>query len=276
MFKVDHFNYDAFKYSEAHASLLNTLCSPLLQTGVSTFAYFRFFSNGKYLYLCNNIKWVEYCLREIQHNNTTLGCQIAHAHKDNYFCYLWPTERQDSLLSALYSFDIWNGLSIFKELPDKSVELWGFGAKKENDNISSFYMAEIEELKKFTQYFNAKANTVITPCENNLAIYKNYAYNLNEKKIDIENPLEIEKFLNETRLLKYPILTPNEEVYLSRQEFKCLNYLSLGFSEEEISSLVGVSKGSISGYFKNIRFKLKSNKKTILVEIFKKSKREWL
>ncbi len=167
-------NLSAYKYAESVAPELNKICSPLFKLNVKIFAYFRFFHDGRYLCLCNDLNWVLFCLQNIHNNEgTSLGQEIGHVPEENYHCFLWPTKKTDYLMSALYDFNIWNGLSIFKKNED-SIELWGFAADRQTENMQNFYVENIELLKDFTALFNSNASEFISPINNHLAIYKDF------------------------------------------------------------------------------------------------------
>jgi DNA-binding CsgD family transcriptional regulator len=270
----DDINYRAFSYNKNITDQIIAICEPLFKVNITTFAYFRFFENGRYLYLCNDLKWVEYCLQNVQDNNTSLGLEIKHASTDNFYCFLWPTTPQDKLLTALYNFNIWHGLSIFKKLQD-SVELWGFASAKENYFMPNFYVNNIEKLKDFTRLFNDKAKKLIDITDQSkLAIYKNSiadSYNFNDPYAS----REFNKFILATDIKKYPIIAQNREVFLSRRENQCLNYLSFGKTAKEIGKELNISNRSVELYLKNIKNKLSCDNKFEMIATYQKSCRDW-
>jgi DNA-binding CsgD family transcriptional regulator len=271
---LDEINYNAFSYNKNILDKLITICEPLFASKITTFAYFRFFENGRYLYLCNDAKWVEYCLQNVQDNNTALGQEICHAKQDEFYCFLWPTTPKDELLTALYNFDIWNGLSIFKKLQD-SVELWGFASSRESHFMPNFYINNIENLKDFTRLFNQKAKILIdTTDQNKLAIYKNAvhdSYNFNDPYIS----KQINSFILATDIKKYPIITSKGEVFLSMRERQCLNYLSFGKTAKEIGKELNISYRSVELYLQNVKSKLGYSKKSEVIAAYKKSYKDW-
>lgn len=50
--KLEEINYSAYKYNESISPVLLKIIEPIFNWNLSTFAYFKFFKNGKYLYLC--------------------------------------------------------------------------------------------------------------------------------------------------------------------------------------------------------------------------------
>jgi len=53
-----------------------------------------------------------------------LGKEIRHVPEDDYYCFLWPNQKSDYLMSALYDYNIWNGLSMFKSMFDSCSKEW--------------------------------------------------------------------------------------------------------------------------------------------------------
>ena len=113
--RPEEINFSAFKYNESVNEELIKVISPIFSWNISTFAYFKFFPDGKYLYLCNNLDWVRHCLRHIQDNESSLGQEINHAQENEFYTLVWPTEPYDPLLKDLFDYNIWNGMSIFKK-----------------------------------------------------------------------------------------------------------------------------------------------------------------
>ncbi len=266
-------NFNAYKYAESIAPLLSELCSPLFTMNIKVFAYFRFFNNGKYLYLCNNLKWVEFCLQNVHSNEgTSLGKEIGRASKDDYHCFLWPTVKSDYLLSALYDFNIWNGLSIFKQRDD-SIELWGVAADRQTDNMQNFYIENIALLKDFTASFNLNAFEFIKPASASLAVYKDFKPS---NKLDEYDHAKINEFIKATKINKKPIITTKGEIFLSTKELECLNLLASGKNVKQIASYTFASERTIEKHFENIKRKIGEDKKESIIKVYKESVLNWL
>jgi hypothetical protein len=90
----DIINFSAYKYAESQLNDILFLCAPLFKLNIKIFAYFLFFPDGRYMCLCNNLEWVQYCLQNVHNNEgTSLGKEIGHAVSDDYHCFLWPTQK---------------------------------------------------------------------------------------------------------------------------------------------------------------------------------------
>lgn len=271
--KTEAINFSAYKYAESTAPELNAICDPLFKLNLKVFAYFRFFNDGRYLYLCNDLNWVRFCLQNIHSNEgTSLGQEIGHVPEDNYHCFLWPTKKTDYLMSALYDFNIWNGLSIFKQRED-SIELWGFAADRQTENMQSFYIENIDLLKDFTASFNLNAAEIITPVSSNLAIYKDFKPQI---QLDEYDRSKINEFIKATPITKRPIITPKGEVFLSTKELQCLNLLVSGKTAKQIALDITLSSRTVEKHLENIKHKIGGGDKATIIKIYKDSVLNWL
>ena len=269
----EEINSQAYKYAESTVFKFNEICHPIFKTGIKTFAYFRFFNTGKYIYLCNELNWLRFCLENIHSNaDTSLGQEIGHVPEDKYHCFLWPTVKTDYLMSALYDFNIWNGLSIFKQRED-SVELWGFAADRQTENMQDFYIENIELLKCFTASFNLNAADLILPTNSNLAIYKDFKASF---QMDEYNIQKINEFIKATSIKKRPLITSNGEIFLSTKELECLNLLASGKNAKQIAKNLRSSLRTIEKHLENIKHKLPCSNKATLIKTYKDSVFYWL
>jgi len=66
--RPEEINLQAYKYADSTFSKFNEICAPIFETKIKIFAYFRFFKNGRYIYLCNELNWLKFCLDNV-HNN---------------------------------------------------------------------------------------------------------------------------------------------------------------------------------------------------------------
>lgn len=270
----DKVNLSAYKYAESKLGDILSICDPLFRLNIKIFAYFRFFPDGKYMYLCNNLEWVRFCLQNVHNNEgTSLGKEIGHVAQDDYHCYLWPIKRTDYLMSALYDFNIWNGLSIFKQRED-SIELWGFASDREAENLQNFYIQNIELLKAFTASFNSDAAEIIMPKVGSLAIYKDFKSP--EIYIDEYRAKKISEFIKATPIHKHPIITQAGEIFLTKRELQCVNLLASGKNAKQIALHFKVSPRTIEKHFENIKNKLGFSDKETVIKVYKESILNWL
>lgn len=266
-------NLQAYKYAEYTLPKFNEICTPLFELGIKVFAYFRFFDDGRYLYLCNNLPWVQYCLENVHNNEgTSLGEEIGYVPEHNYYCFLWPTIRTDYLMTALYEFNIWNGLSIFKQ-QEQSIELWGFAVDRHAENMQSFYLKNIEFFKNFTTIFNTQASDLILPTDKNLAIYKDFKP---IEPMDEYDSMKVAEFIKATPFKKCPLITSTGEVFLTTKELACLNLLALGENAKQISHRINASNRTVEKHLENIKRKLGKKDKIEILKCYKDSVANWL
>lgn len=267
-------NRTAYKYIENKVDDFTSICRPLFSFDIKVFAYFRFYDDGRYMYLCNRLDWVQFCLQNVHNNEgTSLGEEIGHVGEDGYHCFLWPTVSTDYLMEALYNHNIWHGLSIFRKRED-SIELWGFAADRQNENALDFYIENIDLLKAFTTHFNENASELIVPKENKLAVYKDFKPS--NMFLDDYDCSKINAFIKATPITKHPVIVDSKEVFLTNRELQCVNQLSCGKNAKQISNEFKISTRTVEKHFENIRKKIGYNNKEKIIEIYKDSINNWL
>lgn len=267
-------NFNAYLYAAANSAHVQQLCTPLFNLGIKVFAYFRFFANGEYLYLCNRLDWLKFCLQNIQDNDSTeLGREIGQV-MDDYHCYLWPNTASDNLLAALYEHNIWHGLSIFKKNhQDDSIELWGFASDRYANDMSQFYLQHLSLLKKFTWWFNSQAAEIIIPHKANLARYANFTQ---LKTFDDYDLHKITEFIKATPRDKHSIIHGNQEIWLTTQELDCLGAMVNGKSAKESVQGDTRSYRTIEKIRENLKKKLGVKNRAQLSKIYHDNLLNWL
>lgn len=274
--RANDINLSAFNYAKSTFDTFCELCSPLSELNIQGFAYLRVFNNGRYLYLCNDLNWLEFSLKNNGHfgQDTLLQRELMQARdsQTNLHCFLWPTEQTDHLMSALYAFNIWNGLSIYKPRED-SIEIWSFAADREAKDMQSYFIQNIENLKKFSTYFSSAGSDIIHPTWNSLAPITNSIHQ--EFSID-RYSLDIDAFIKATDFNKFPVITEQGEIFLSKKELVCLSHLAVGKSAKKIGLDLGVSQRTIEKQIEHIRQKFGRIDKALIIKLFRESMMNWL
>lgn len=189
------------------------------------------------------------------------------------FIAFYGQQKRQTIYCQRYMNNIWNGLSIFKQRED-SIELWGFAADRQAENMQSFYIENLDLLKKFITAFNRNASEIITPTSSNLAIYKDFK--IKAVIIDDYELKKINEFIKATNVNKHPIITQKGEVFLSKKELLCISNLAAGKSAKQIASGLGSSQRTIEKHVENIKNKLGCHDKAALIKIYKDSVLNWL
>lgn len=237
---------------------------------LKTFAYFRFFEDGSYIYLCNKIDWVRFCIENVTTNdNATLGDQVKSLNNDNMSFYLWPDKVRGFVFDAMYEHNIWNGLSVFSK-NEHSIELWGFAGDRSNDFDEGFYFDNIETIKKFILNFNLKAGDIISPGIAKRAYYESYV-SQDSDTCYIDAPDELTLIPK-----KVPILVKNNEIFVSNKEYNILKSLAVNRTIKEISNNVHIGTKAVEYHLRNLKEKLKCGSNHDLVEMYLNTKGAWV
>jgi DNA-binding CsgD family transcriptional regulator len=129
-------------------------------------------------------------------------------------------------------------------------------------NEKSIYSIDKKLLMRFILYFKDKANKIIQRSESEKIIIPNkciQAYGIEQKNKDVL------KFLNETKINRYHLSGKYENVYLTATEARCLYWLAVGKTAEEIGMIENNSVRTVQTHLENIKMKLNCQKQTQLV-----------
>lgn len=236
------------------SSEINEICAPLFRNSpIKFFRYVKVFSNGEYITLCNDSRWVEHYLlhdyyKLAYYENNSLAWEKAPS------IFLWLPFDNELLSDAKNYYDIDHGVTLLEK--NKSYcELFHFASNRQGGSAINFYLNYEDTLKRFIAYFKFKAAKLISTVEKQKIIIP--GFNENDKDSLINSSHNKEDFLNATSM-DYSVLNieTKQIVNLNKIEMKCCYYSIAGKNVKEIANTLGLSHKSINKYLDNIRLKL--------------------
>lgn len=262
---------NAISYNKSIIIEFQKIVSPLLVNfPVSYLMYLRFFKNGHYLVLCNNIRPIELYLGHNLLNEKVFLQEFTFIEKNSINKYLWPLHNchKSSGLSMLSENNMWHGINVNYNT-DNYLETFVFFTQKENEQVIDLYLNHFYILERFIVYFRNKAQHLIN-CSNKKAFafspfYKKEINNLATQ----ETPLFYAKnnFFNSTIIHK--IYLNHGNTYIPYQASKCLYYYTLGKSMKEIACILSISHRTVERHLQNIKTKFNLNYYQQLVDLSK-------
>jgi hypothetical protein len=147
---------------------ITPIIAPLSQhIKLNAFGYRKFFPDGTSFKTSNRFELTRVIHEKF--NNTIIPnyeteVRLSLKEKKRYFFRIGEPDRQDTFLSMLYDFDIWNTLSLY-EKNEECVDAVYFTSTRENYKIISDYFNNLEFLENFSRYFKDKINDIISPQE---------------------------------------------------------------------------------------------------------------
>lgn len=246
----------------------NKLIQPLEYLQISSFSYIRIFNNQKYLALSNQYKWLEYHLLHAESAGAFFTNKARQFESLKLQHAIWPTRPTDEVLTSLYNHNIWHGISLFRT-SSGFTERFCFASTRDDNNITSFYLNNIDLLIRFVIYFRCEGDALIKGYDP--LCFGQY------KKIDEDQDhlqsgdigIKFADSLNNTTQIKLP---DGRFVTLPPQESKCLKYLANCQTAEEIAKNMGISANTVGYYIHNMKAKLGCTTRADLINLYKESK----
>jgi len=271
---ADPINREAIQYCESIEGQILSTCDPLKHLNITHFGYFKFFKNGTYLKLCNNLAWSKfYITHNLADKTTAFAESIIAIPFEELNTQLWPKSKGNDCLAALYEHNVWNGIDLTVKHED-FIEVYYFATERENNQIFDLYLNHIDLLMKFKIYFQEKAAHLMeTQDKKSLAAQANPVSFFSEatQSIPIKANINIDAFFNETPVTHYYLGGKYSHIYLTRREAECLWYLSRGRTSKEAGRIMNLSSRTVESYITNLKVKTGTHWKNELIDIFLQS-----
>lgn len=251
---ADHTNAKSLKeYNEAIMPRLQELCEPLKILGISNFAYAKFTKDQRFFRIGTHEKYTELFFKYDLYNRVDAYRGLLHAdsfsEEKKTLVFLWDYK---SLEKMRMSVNMWNGITFYQFTKDL-LETWAFGGSLEDIGLSSFYLNNLDLLKKFFLYFKSSAKDIIDVSDKNKTI--NILFHDKNQKTYKENPEKILAFNQKMLIKRYCIFTGQKEFSLSMREIDCLFYKSQGQTAKQIARNCQISPRTVESYLNNVRIK---------------------
>lgn len=244
---------------------LNHIFAPLEYLKINVFSYIKILQNGTYVLLSNDSAWQKQHYMHV-HNQGKFFETCNKLSSENQLKYfMWPSVPVDDLLLSLHRHDIWNGVSFGVRQKD-GIERFCFASTNNAWQITSFYLNNIDLLKRFLVFFREKSSAA-------LKNFDHQYFGMFRDGVDIMQ-IEEEYFTHVVHddaitIPKYSISSSMGGVSLSPRETECLYYISQGYLMREIAITLGISVSTIEYYLNNIKNKTGCNTHLELLNLTK-------
>lgn len=229
-----------------------TICRPLFQKfNLNAFSYSKIYKDGSRTELWTDPRAMEYSFFEKKHIGKFYTPQYMG--KDRIVIYekkiiTYPSVIRNTLENQLadqkYIFNHDNALLI-SEFKDEIWEFFFFYTTKENINAINTYLSNIEELKKFCNYFKKRAGELIKYADNDKLIS-------GHKKVE-------EIFRRQSRI--------NNLIRLTKRENEIGYMISEGKTAKDISEIFSLSSRTVEHHISNMKEKFNVRRKSDLIKL---------
>lgn len=256
--KNNHITYSS-------ANDIGNICAPLNKLGITSFNYVRTYDDGSQVNLSNIPEWLEYFYKnEFYH----IGAFEDHPSNYQDGFSLWPQLSGQKIFSdARDYFNIDHGITIVERHHDY-CEFYYFGTTVNNQAIITFYLNNLDLLKRFTFYFKDRADNIIRKAEKDKIYIPNHfeEYKESERKT---NPLMTQlrnEFLNEIPIKNIRLSGEYEGEIISDKQVGWIIYYIEGKTAKEIAKILGLSYRTVEGNIERLKIRLNCKTKSELVD----------
>lgn len=271
MGSIHEINKVAYQYNESVCDRIVEICKPLFsEVGLKDFCYGRIFDDGRYLRLGTNRDWSRYVFENVCTYTPIFQNALNKPEVNKFYYFLWPIARKDEdhLLSALFNFDIWNGINVIRKLED-SVECYGFATSREKDQICDFYLNNIFLLERFIHYFHQVAADLIKIDNNKKLSFMKIIQLDQTLSMPIISATSKKNFFTLTSVKKPKLkLMSGESISLSPQQLLCLKEIALGKTAKEIANKLDISFRTVQAYTTFLKSKAKLSSRREITEFY--------
>lgn len=230
---------------------IKDICAPLNHLGISSFFYERFFFDGRFFSIGNNLNWISYSLNHFSQDSPLFSTAAMAIPTNKMQGVLWPQDKMDDKFQALLSFGLWHGLSFYKKHED-FIDCWEFSTSVENDFVYGVYGDKRGCLEAFIRYFNLKIADFIS-VEKDIPI-AHFDVNLYAQQ-PLVSDSSVTDFLKEINYQAF-----------SKREQECLMCIQKGKSAKEIARILDLSPRTVEFYIQNMKKKAGVSKITGLYD----------
>lgn len=231
--------------------------------------YLRVYSNGRALAFSNNLSWQSFFLENINNNSSKSFKKATHLAncKENSLVYIWPDVKDDKTLSALRSYNIWNGMSLYRHT-DEYIDSWSFAGELQDENLFILYIKHIDIFEKFINYAEKNSSDLLKVEDSRLFQFSTGDVTVRTSDSDYSEAY-INNFKRNSPLFKNVLPQGESNIYLTRRENDLLDCLALGMTSKDIAQELGISYRTVECYLQSLKSKLGCNRKS---EVIRKAK----
>lgn len=255
---------------------INRICYPLFtQSPIDYFDYARFYDSGEVIYIGTSPSlFKKNCQAQLlpTYEELYLFCSsglrstiLSHSMPLTYGPDLNPERYQKNIYYAAKN-KVFHRLYLIERQQDFYVN-YGFGVKNASKQIFSFYLNTMPLLERFCRYFERSAIHLIhDEYQHRKIILPNYY----EKKILLSDEIQLPfERININLSFDHPLVVSQaKSTQVTDREKECLRLFSQGFTMRNIAEKLDISPRTVEMHLRNVKSKLKINKKNDLINIW--------
>lgn len=259
-----HVWQETYEFNRETISLTSKICQPLQANfDFNLITYRRFYNDGKMLYLFNHQEWMKFVLEKEFWVTTKFQEKIKLINKNISIHSVWDEKylEKDKIYKALFEYNIWNGVSIYKKF-EHYIETFAFASTKDNTSILNFYVENMEIIEHFILYFREQINSIARKVDPRILIPFEISPLISEEA----TYSRVGSFFENTPLNHITLNINGFDCVLSRREIECLIPTIRGKTSKEIARTLALSPRSVEKYIDNIKVKFHCDSRGQMME----------
>jgi DNA-binding CsgD family transcriptional regulator len=230
---------------------INQIIQPLKEFfGLTSFVYQKNFNDGSEIRLSNQPEWICFFYEKELYKDSLFE---RHPSEFTKARILWSgLSTHNSILDKARSFNIDHGIT-FVEPCEDGCEFFFIGTEVKNHGVMSKYLAHLDLLGRFLDYFREKAKPLITKAMSQRVIIPD--------KFDNRPKILLQPEINRTKFLQS--LNPIE---FTPRELDCMHLLTKGYTQKMIAKELAISPRTVETHLNHVKDKTATTSKGELIK----------
>lgn len=242
-------------FSLSSSSDIQEICLPLQTMGITYFNYLKVYHKDfSRTLLTNRPDWIAHFYKEaLYHCNAVVKTEY---YADKGF-FLWKEMDQfdPAYFDAREGFNIDHGITFVEKYTDFTV-LYIFATERNNDAINSLYLKNRALLQRFIYYFNEVARCLIKKSERHKIFLPEEQLRLSSGLACSRESEDVFKNFLEQTIIKRYYLSPQHDLYLTKQQALCAFYTIQGFTVKETARVLDISFRTVEEHLNAVKNKI--------------------
>lgn len=264
---------DLIKFNEENIDFLTNISKKFYENfNFNFFEYHKFFDDHTFLYLCTNKEWHKFYLKKYA-RSSLVKSHIKKVFLENmrHYILIPSTESNikndvDIYIEDMNEYNIHNCLYMYIHYKD-SLEVFGFSNKSPNNSFVNKYFNNIDFLYRFITFFHERARDII-PISDKTENSSEKGFLIQHQRTLTRQEKELEKFLRNIEITRYPIYVGEKIFYLTPRQIQCVYYLSKGRTYKQIANLLGIGDRAVESHLTAAKTKVGCINNACLIESF--------
>lgn len=232
---------------------MQEICKPLESFGINYFSHVHVDNQNQFSAIGLKPEFAKVYLEKNYYNYDIH--MATHSTEETYIIwdFLECDKETKKLREDTYRFDMHHTFTIVQP-GDNGKEYFHFATSAANHSANNSYLQNLTYLKKFIQYFKEKIHD-----HKQLSTSYNFKFSIatERAKFSTVTPLSVAIDDNlDQQLALNRIYINDTGTYLTKREFECLYWMSMGKTIEDIAAILLITPRTVKAHIANIKEKI--------------------